>query len=300
MSLPKIIAIIGPTASGKTKLALHLAKKFNGEIISADSRQIYKGMDIGTSKATKKEREQIKHYLIDVQNPSQQYTVAQFKTDGINAIKKIIRKGKVPLLVGGTGLYISSIVNNLEIPKVKPNQRLRTKLEKDVKEKGLFYLFGKLTVLDPDASYAVDSKNPRRVIRALEVAMETGKPFTAQKSKGPKLFDTLILGLNPKAEALEKNIEKRLEAMIESGLVGEVRQLVKIYGQAPKAFHSIGYNEVIELLKGKIDLQQAMALIKKNTRRYAKRQMTWFRKMPVVWIRDQKEAERETEKFLRN
>ncbi|MCX6731797.1 MAG: tRNA (adenosine(37)-N6)-dimethylallyltransferase MiaA, partial [Candidatus Parcubacteria bacterium] len=234
--MQKLIVIIGPTASGKSALALKLAKRINGEIVSADSRQIYRGMDIGTAKPTKKELKSIPHHLINIKNPNQNYSVGEFKKDAINAINKIIKKGKLPILVGGTGLYISAIVNNLEIPQIKENKKLRAKIEKEIKEKGLNFVFEKLVALDPEAAYIVDPKNPRRVIRALEIAIISGKKFSEQRKKGKPLYKILTIGLNPPPKILKSRINKRIIQMINDGLVSEVKKLVSKYGYKCKAF----------------------------------------------------------------
>lgn len=299
MTLGKIIIIVGPTAAGKTKLSLLLAKKLGGEIVSADSRQIYRTMDIGTAKPSKANLALVPHHLIDVIKPTEQYSVAKFKNHAISAINKIIRQRKIPILVGGTGLYIRSIIENLTLPRVKANPRLRAKLQKELKEKGLYYLFGKLTVLDPEASHQIDSKNPRRVIRALEVAMTTGKPFTAQREKGPKLYDFLILGLKPPRHVLKQMIFLRVEKMLKAGLLNEVTKLTKKYGFDPPAFDAIGYREIVSYIKGEITWPGAKKLIQQNTWRFSRQQMNWFNSMPVVWIKSQKQAENEIKNFLR-
>lgn len=283
---PKVIVIVGSTASGKTILSLEIAKRFNGEIISADSRQIYSGMDVGTAKPSRaqsaKRKAQnfycqgIKHHLMDIKNPNQDYSAGQYKKDALVAIRKILKAGKLPVVVGGTGLYVSAIVNNLEFPEVKENKKLRAKLEKEIKTKGLDFVFKKLVELDPEAAYIVDPNNPRRIIRALEVVISTGKPFSAQRKSGPLLFNFLQLGLKLPPEILKERIQKRTAKMIKNGLVGEVKKLVKKYGYKPKAFDAIGYREIIDLLRGKINLKEAEDLINKNTWHYAKRQMTWF------------------------
>ncbi len=297
-SLPKIVCIVGPTASGKTDLAIHLAKKFNGEIVSADSRQIYRGMDIGTAKPPISAMRRIPHYLIDIKNPSQSYTLSQFKSDALKSIRKIHTASKLPLLVGGTGLYISAIINNLLIPKVKPNRALRTKLTRLLEKRGLYYLYGKLTALDPEAAYTVDPKNPRRIIRALEICITTKKPLSHTRTFGMPLFYTLILGLRLPPENLEERIVKRTKAMFRNGLVEEVKKLVKNYGRRSVPFDAIGYREIIEHLDGKITLEEAEPKIIKNTWRFAKRQLTWFKKMPVKWINDVVLAEAEIKTFL--
>jgi tRNA dimethylallyltransferase len=296
---PKLITIVGPTASGKTSLGIELAKKFNGEIVSADSRQIYRGMNIGTAKATKKEQKKIKHYLIDIKNPNQNYNVANFKKDAILAIKKIIKKGKLPFLVGGTGLYINAVTENLNIPKIKPNKKLRKELENELKQFGINYLFQKLVKLDPEAQYIVDPKNPRRIIRALEITILSSVPFSKQRNKGEKLFDVLKIGINLPKEILYQKIDKRVDLMIKQGLINEVKKLIKKYGMHCQSFDAIGYREIIDYLNNKIKKEQAILEIKKNTKLFAKRQITWFKKdKEIHWIQSQKEAEELIKKFM--
>lgn len=289
---PKILVIVGPTASGKTDLAIKIAQKYKGEIVSADSRQIYRDLNIGTAKPTMAEMKKVKHYLIDIKNPDEEYTVAQYKKDAIAAIKKILRKGKMPILIGGTGLYIKAVVDNLEIPEVKPNPRLRRKLEKELKTKGLPHLYEKLIKLDPEAAYIIDRNNPRRVIRALEITLATSKPFSSQRKSGKKLFDALKIGVDSPREKLKARIYKRVDKMIELGLINETKQLLKKYPADLPAFDAIGYRELINYLQGKISLPEAIDLINKNTWHYAKRQMTWFKKdKETIWIKNKGEAE---------
>ncbi|OGD33284.1 tRNA (adenosine(37)-N6)-dimethylallyltransferase MiaA [Candidatus Azambacteria bacterium RIFCSPHIGHO2_01_FULL_44_55] len=288
---PKIIVVVGPTASGKTGLAIKIAKKFGGEIVSADSRQIYRGMDIGTAKPTKKEMAAIPHYLIDINNPDENYTVAEYKRDAVKAIKSILKKGKLPILVGGTGLYVKSVIDNLEIPNVPPDPKLRQKLELRIKNYGLKSLYNELIKLDPEAAYIVDPHNPRRIIRALEIALKTKKPFSAQRKAGRMIFDFIEFGIYRPKEELEKRIDKRIDLMMKDGFLKEVKELVEKYGQNNQNFDTIGYREIIDYLNRKITLPEAVELIKKNTRNYAKRQMTWFRKdKRIRWIKDEKEA----------
>jgi tRNA dimethylallyltransferase len=327
---PKLLVIVGPTASGKTTLALKLARKFSGEIVSADSRQIYRGMNIGTAKAPVKANGKwqmangIIHHLIDIKNPDEDYTVAEYKNDAINAIRTILKKKKLPILVGGTGLYVKAVVDNLDIPAVRPDVKLREKLEREITAKGLPHLFQKLIELDPEAAYIVDGKNPRRVIRALEVALITGKPFTAQRKKGERLFDSLKIGMYVAPGKLKKRIERRADKMVKNGLGNEVKQLVKKYGTKPVAFDAIGYREIINYLETRIgadqgadrrgydirknqrfnrresaSLNEAVELIKKKTWDFAKRQMTWFRKdKEIQWIKSDGEALPLVRKFL--
>jgi len=298
--LKKLIVILGPTASGKSEMAIKLAKKNNGEIVSADSRQIYRGLDIGTAKPAQKEREIIKHYLIDIKKPNQLYTVWEYKRNAIEAINQIIKNGKVPFLVGGTGLYVKAIVDNLEIPKVKPDWRLRKSLELKIKTRGLKSLYNELIKIDPEAAYIVDSQNPRRIIRAMEVAIKTRKPFSQQRKKGKYLFDILEIGLSLDKEKLKENIEKRVDKMMKMGLVKEVKNLIKIYDKNLPTFDAIGYREIIDYLNKKISLTEAIKEIKKNTWHFAKRQMTWFKRDERIhWVKNQKEAEKLVKEFLK-
>ncbi|MFH1671270.1 MAG: tRNA (adenosine(37)-N6)-dimethylallyltransferase MiaA [Candidatus Portnoybacteria bacterium] len=272
----KLIVVLGPTASGKSSLAVRLAKEFNGEIVSADSRQIYKEMDIGTAKITKEEMEGVPHYLIDVVRPDQGFTLAQFKKKAIEIIKDIQKRGKLPFLVGGTGLYIQSVVDNLNIPEVKPNQKLREKLEKQTSEK----LFNQLKKLDPESAKTIDGNNKRRIIRALEVCLLTKKPFSEQRKKGRPLFDTLQIGLSVEHKILERRIKQRAEKMVRDGLVKEVEKLAKKYDPGLPAMSGIGYQ--LPISKEAISLQ---------TRQYARRQMTWFKRdKRIHWVKDYPEA----------
>jgi len=301
----KLVVVVGPTASGKSDLAVKIAKRFNGEIISADSRQVYRGMNIGTAKPNKREMTIVKHHLIDIRNPNQDYSAGQYKKDAIRAINRIIKSGKLPILVGGTGLYIDAVVKNLDFPKIKENKKLRARLEKEIKERGLDYVFKKLVALDPEAAYIVDPKNPRRIIRALEVALLSGRKFSEQRKTGRPLYDALEIGLRVPPEKLKKRIAKRINKMINpptgGGLIGEAKKLIKKYGPNCKTLDAIGYREIIDYLKGKISLAKAIEQINKNTWHYAKRQMTWFRKNGNIrWIKNKDEAVKLVSVFLKN
>ncbi len=295
----KIIAVVGPTASGKTALGIALAKKFNGEIVSADSRQVYRGMDIGTAKPTEDEQRAVPHYLINIKAPNESYTVSEYQRDAIAAINGIAVRGKVPLLVGGTGLYVRAVLENLEIPNAAANPELRAKIEADIARNGLGEAFKRLVALDPEAEYVVDPKNPRRVVRALEVAITTGEPFTAQRMRNEPLFDALVIGLNPAADVLRERIARRVDAMMRGGFVGETAALIKQYGPTPVAFDAIGYREMISSLHHETSPEAAAAAIKTNTWRYAKRQMTWFKNTADVhWVSGEHEAFLLAENFL--
>ena len=290
----KLIVIVGPTASGKSKMAMQLAKKFSGEIISADSRTIYKEMNIGTAKPL---QNKIPHYLIDIIKPDQQFNAALFKRRALKIIKEIQERGKIPFLVGGTGLYISSIVDNLKIPKVKPNYRLRKKLEKLPKE----ILWQKLLKLDKNAGLVVDKNNPRRIIRAIEICQTTKKSLTEQRVKGKPLFEILQIGLKIPFKTLHQRINKRVEQMFKQGLVKEVEALAKKYGENAPGLNCIDYKEIISALKKKISFEEAKELIKRNTRHYAKRQWQWFKRdKRVIWLKNIKQAKKITKSFLKS
>jgi len=284
----KLIVIVGATASGKTDLSIKLAKKFDGEIVSADSRQIYRGMDIGTAKPL--DLQGIPHHLLDIKNPNEPYTVAEYKEDAVKIIQDIQKRGKLPIMVGGTGLYIKSVVENLDIPKIEANLKLRKEIESEIEKEGLEYVFNKLIKLDPEAAYIVDPKNPRRVVRALEIALLTKKPFSQQRKKGDPLFDVLEIGVSVDKDTLRERIDQRVDQMMKGGLIKEVEGLYKKYG-SQQAFDAIGYREIIEFLNKKITLEQAIENMKLNTWHYAKRQMTWFNAdKKIIWTESLKEA----------
>lgn len=293
-TLIKVIAIVGPTASGKSDLAIKLAKELNGEIISADSRQIYKNMDIGTAKVPKDKIynlssiyycSDIPHYLLDIKKPNQLYTVAQYKKDAINYIKAIWRRKKIPILVGGTGLYIKAVIDNLKIPNIKPDYKLRQQLTTELQNKGLNYLYQKLIQLDPKAAAIIDPHNHRRIIRALEIIYKSNKLFSRQRKQGKKMFLTLKIGLCPPKEVLKTKINQRVKKMIKNGLIQEVQKLIKDYPSSLAAFNTICYKEIISYLKKEISLEKAISLIKINTWQYAKRQLTWFKKdKEIQWF----------------
>lgn len=297
--LPKLIVILGPTASGKTGLSLKLAKKFKGEIVNADSRQIYRGMNIGTGKVINKKG--VKHYLLDVVKPDEEFTLADYKKMAVTAIRNILKRGKVPFLIGGTGLYIQAVVDNLEIPAVPPNKKLRAQFEKEIKKPGsLAKWYKKLLKLDPGAAEAVDSKNPRRIIRALEVCLATGKQFSKLREKGEQLFDVLQIGINIPRQKLYENIDRRVEQMIKGGLVNETKKLLKKYSQNLPSMSGIGYKEIGEYLLGKQDIVEAAQKIKYRTHAYARRQMTWFRRdKRIKLIKNYKEIEEKIKKWIK-
>lgn len=302
--LPRLIVVCGPTASGKTDLAIVLAKKFNGEIVNADSRQIYKEMDIATAKPTLDYGLQtpdyivdgINHYLLDIINPDENFTLSDYKDQAQKTIKEIIKKGKIPFLVGGTGLYIKAIVDNLEIPRVEPDLVLRRELESKSAEERIKML----KEIDPETYEKIDIQNPRRVIRALEVVLSTGESFLKQQKKGKPLYDVLQLGIKVDKENLYERINKRCEKMIEAGLVQEAKRLAQKYSWELPSMSGIGYRQMRDYIEGKMTLEEAIEWLQTDTRHYAKRQMTWFRKdEKIVWIENEKQAEKKIDEFLK-
>ncbi|OGL79815.1 tRNA (adenosine(37)-N6)-dimethylallyltransferase MiaA [Candidatus Uhrbacteria bacterium RIFCSPHIGHO2_12_FULL_57_11] len=301
MKPQKLIVVIGPTASGKTALGIRLAKKYGGEVVSADSRQVYRGMDIGTAKpvcGVQRGRcsvEGVRHHLIDVVDPDEQFSVADWKQMALEATRGIIRRGHLPIVVGGTGLYIQSVVDNIEPPRIAANPTLRATLE----SKSLPELQRMLKRYDPDAAKRIDIKNPRRIIRALEVAIMTGQPFLSQRKKGKPLFDVLEIGINVSRSGLYRRIDERVDEQIRAGLVEEVRGLVARYGPDLSALTAIGYRQIILHLNEKMTLDRAVERIKFDTHAYARRQMTWFRRdKRIRWIHNSEEAEPLAVEFL--
>ena len=288
MDKPKVIVIVGPTASGKTALGIALAKKIKGEIISCDSMQIYKKMDIGTAKPTKEEMQGIKHYLLDFLSPDVRYSVAQFQKDAIKAIEEIIQKGKIPILVGGTGLYVDSVIQGIEYPETNIDVEYRKQLEKQVAEKGLSDFYEKAKNIDKQAMEKISPNDKKRILRVIEIYHQTGKTKTQleQESKKKELpYDYQVYGMTMERNILYQRIDKRVDEMIESGLIEEVKRLLKEYHDFPTAMQGLGYKEVVEYLKGQTTQDEMIEKIKRETRRYAKRQLTWFRRnQSITWL----------------
>jgi tRNA dimethylallyltransferase len=287
--LDNVVVIIGPTASGKTKLSIELAKIVNGEIVSADSMQIYKYMDIGTAKPDEKEREGIKHYLIDEVNPDQEFSVARFKELALKYINEIIKKGKVPIVTGGTGLYINSLIYNLEFSDTICDWDLRNKLAKEALEKGNEYIHNMLKEIDPVAAQKIHMNNVKRVIRAIEVYTYTNKPISVHQEesrRNPPEHNFILIGITMDRQKLYDRIDKRVDLMFENGLVKEVEKLVEMgYDKSTIAMQGLGYKEILAYLKKEMTLDEAIEILKRDTRRYAKRQITWFKKLEnIFWI----------------
>ena len=284
----KVIVICGPTASGKTALSIELAKKINGEIVSADSMQIYKDMDIGTAKPTKQEMGEIKHYLLDFVSPEDRYSVAQYKQDAKKSIKEIINKGKTPIIVGGTGLYVDSLIYEIEYNDIKLDEEYRKKLEKIAEEQGLEELYKKAVEIDPEAMKKISQNDKKRIMRVLEIYHSTGKTKTEQEiesRKNPVEYDYRVFAINWDREILYQRINKRVDIMVDQGLIEEVKEILNKYDKFPTAMQGLGYKEVVDYLNGIYTKEEMIEKIKLETRRYAKRQLTWFRKnKQTIWL----------------
>ena len=286
---PKVIVIAGPTASGKTALSIELAKKVDGEIISSDSMQIYQDMNIGTAKVTKEEMQGIKHYLVDFVSPEKRYSVSDFKQDCEMAIKEILEKGKVPIIVGGTGLYVDSVVYGITYPDMEFDQEYRDLLMKRAEtEEGLRELFEEAKMIDEEAIQKISPNDKKRIIRILEIYKATGENKTQQEilsRKNEVEYDFKVFALNMEREKLYERINRRVDLMLEQGLVKEVQDLKKKYQCFPTAMQGLGYKEVVEYLEEKCTFEEMVEKIKQETRRYAKRQLTWFRKnKETIWL----------------
>ena len=286
--MKKVIVICGPTASGKTKLSIELAKKINGEIISCDSMQIYKEMNIGTAKVTKQEMQGIPHHLIDFVSPEQRYSVADYKKDAKKAIKQVFQKGKNPIIVGGTGLYIDSLIYEIEYQNIEFDKNYRNKLEQRVEKEGLEKLYNEAKQIDEQAIKKISPNDQKRILRILEIYNATGKTKTQQEIESRKKmpeYEYLVYALKWDREILYERINKRVDLMIEQGLIEEVKTILKNHKEFPTAMQGLGYKEVVEYLEGKTTKQEMCEKIKMETRRYAKRQMTWFRKnKQTIWL----------------
>ena len=303
MNKPKVIVICGPTASGKTALSIELAKKINGEIISSDSMQIYKDMDIGTAKPTKQEMQEVKHYLLDFVEPDQRYSVAQFKKDAEKAIEEILAKNKVPIIVGGTGLYVDSLIYGIEYQEIELDKKYREELEERAQKEGLETLYEQAKKIDPQAIEKISANDKKRILRILEIYHSTGKTKTQQEIESRKngvKYNYEVYALNMEREKLYKRINKRVDIMIEQGLIKEVENLCSKYTEFPTAMQGLGYKEVVEYLQGKISEQEMIEKIKMETRRYAKRQLTWFRKEKNnIWIDGTNEKQKNIDLILK-
>lgn len=285
-----LLVIAGPTASGKTALAVALAQRLHGatdaEVVSADSRQIYRLMDIATAKPTAQERSRLPHHLLDIIYPDESYTLAQYQAAATASIADIWSRGHLPLLVGGTGLYVRAVVDGLAIPQIAPDPLLRAEFEAEAAAHGPTALHARLATLDPLAATRIDAANTRRLIRALEVCVISGRPFSEQQGARPTPYRPLMLGLNMDRQALYTRADARVASMLTAGLVEETRQLVERgYGWHLPAMSSLGYREVGTFLRGESSLAEAVERHKLNTHAYIRRQLTWLRSNPrIIWL----------------
>lgn len=301
---PKVIIIVGPTASGKTALSIELAKKIDGEIISCDSMQIYKDMNIGSAKPTIEEMQGIKHYMIDIAEPTERFSVAEYKKRSEEAIEEILQKGKVPIIVGGTGLYANSLIYNIEYNEIMLDEEYRKNLMKIAEtEAGLATLYEKARSIDPEAMEKISANDKKRIIRVLEIKHSTGKNKTElelESRKNEVKYEYKVFAINMPREILYDRINKRVDIMIKNGLIDEVENIIEKYKEFPTAMQAIGYKEIVMYLKGKLTKQEAIEKIKQESRRYAKRQITWFKKIEdIKWIDGLKDKD-ENIKFIQD
>ena len=284
-----LIILTGPTAVGKTELSINLAKKLNGEIISADSMQVYKGMDIGTAKITTKEMDGVPHHLIDILNPDEEFNVCIFKKYADAAINDIYSRGRVPIITGGTGFYIQSVLYDIQFDETEDNSKIRAELEEYANENGNEKLFELLRQCDPKSCEAIHPNNTKRVIRAIEYFRMTGKKISEhneEQQMRPSPYNYLYFVLNDDREKLYNRIERRIDIMLEAGLLEEVKELYKKYpDRTLVSMQGLGYKEIIAYLEGECSLDEAISILKRDTRHFAKRQLTWFRReKEVIWL----------------
>lgn len=273
-----LIVILGPTAVGKTEIALKLARRFQGEIVSADSRLFYRGMDIGTAKPSLEEQDRVPHHLIDVATPDEDWSLARYLPVALDTIQDIQERDKVPFLVGGTGQYIQAVIQGWDLPKIKPDPRLRGVLNQWANEIGAEEMRDRLMVLDPEAASGIDGPNLRRMVRALEVILTSGEKFSSQKTRSGSAFNVLQIGLIRSREELYQRIDERVEIMLQKGLVEEVQGLLDAgYRPDLSSLSAIGYKQIIEHLEIGVPLEEAVRQIKSKTRKYVRQQANWFK-----------------------
>ncbi len=285
----KVIVIVGPTASGKTALSIELAKQINGEIVSCDSMQIYKDMNIGSAKPTKEEMQGIKHYMIDIIRPDQRFSVAEYKKQAESAIEEILSKGKIPIVIGGTGLYANSLIYGIEYNEIDLDEQYRNQLEEiALTDEGMKELYKQAIKIDNKAMEKISPNDKKRIIRILEIYHSTGKTKTEMELESRKngvKYDYKVFAIDIKRDILYDRINRRVDIMIENGLIQEVKDLLKKYDKFPTAMQGLGYKEVVEYIEGDITKEEMIEKIKQETRRYAKRQLTWFRKnKDTIWL----------------
>jgi tRNA dimethylallyltransferase len=299
---PPLILIVGPTAVGKTELAIQLAERLDGEIISADSRLLYRGMDIGTAKPTREEQARVHHHLIDIVDPDEILSLAVFQQLARRAIEGIHIRNKIPFLVGGTGQYIRAVTEGWNPPEVEPDERLREELGKMKEERGVDWLHEKLKGLDPGAAEKIDPRNVRRTIRALEVIFTTGRRFSEQRGQSESSYHLISIGLTRPRRELYDRVDQRIELMFANGFLEEVRDLLdKGYSPALPTMSAIGYRECIRVIEGQLTEEQAKAEIRRATRVFVRRQANWFKETDpnIMWFRVGAEAATQVESYIR-
>ena len=281
---------------GKTALSIELAKKINGQIVSADSMQIYKDMNIGTAKPTEDEMEGIKHYMLDFISPEERYSVSDYKKDAISCIEKILKDGYIPIVVGGTGLYINSLIYGIEYSNINFDEEYRKSLEKKAEQEGLKVLYDMAVKIDEQAMKKISINDKKRIIRVLEIYKQTGKTKTQLEKESvekPIPYEYKVFGINLDRQVLYNKIEKRVDQMIQNGLIDEVKNILTKYNKFPTAMQGLGYKEVVQYLNGDIKKDEMILKLKQETRRYAKRQLTWFRKYKdIVWLDGQSDIQK--------
>jgi len=285
----KIVVLVGPTAVGKTYVSVELAKRLNTEIISADSMQIYKEMNIGTAKITREEAQGIIHHMIDIIKPDESFSVSEFKSESEKIIDNILEKSQIPIIVGGSGLYVNSLIYDLDFGNAKSDNKIRDYFTSLYNEHGEDFLYEKLKEVDPESAEKIHKNNVKRVIRALEVHEITGQKFSELNTdirKQSKKYDCILIGLNMDRKILYERINKRVDKMLSDGLIEEVKSLIeKGYDKNLVSMQGIGYKEIVDYLEGKTELEETVNILKRNTRRFAKRQFTWFlRDINVKWF----------------
>lgn len=302
MKKPSLVLIVGPTAVGKTEIAIQLAERLNGEIVSADSRLFYRGMDIGTAKPTPGERARVPHHLIDIANPDEILSLAVFQQQAHEVIAEIHARKKLPFLVGGTGQYIRAVTQGWIPPAVEPDEKLRGELERMKEERGAYWLHDKLSKLDPVAAEKIDARNFRRTIRAMEVILTTGRKFSDQRGQTDSPYHLVTIGLTRPRTELYERVDQRIEAMFANGFVDEVNGLLaKGYPPSLPTMSAIGYRECIRVIEGELNEEQAKAEIRRATRVFVRRQANWFKVSDpnIMWFQVRVGVEEEIVKNIR-
>ncbi len=297
MSMVEVIAVVGPTASGKTALSIELAKQFNGEIINGDSMQVYRGMDIGTAKIRPDEMDGVAHHLLDILDPDESFSVADYQLLVREKIAEIQQRGKLPIIVGGTGLYVQSVLFDYRFPKQQVDEQLRQALQEELERVGPSAMHGKLMELDPTID--IHPNNTRRVLRALEILMSGEEKEDGSLAQEP-MYDELIIGLDVPRGILYERIDKRVDQMMDAGLLDEVKRLYDSGLRDAQSIKAIGYKELYGYFDGAYSLEEAIIQLKRNSRKYAKRQFTYFRnKMPILWLESSSGSENNLEEIMR-